>query len=189
MDMGLNPGDGCDLRSGGHPIDSSRHGEYAAGSLHGHLSNQTSSDFAHRSASRAHRLAGGLRLASRSRSAPQQTLNDELLCGVQWRNQPLPIFSLLYIVVDLWRSRWWTIPPLILGTNAILAFVFSGVITASTDSILMNNKETLHAWVYGHLFAPLLAPRNASLAYAVTMVLLTITDILPLYRKRIFLRI
>ena len=56
------------------------------------------------------------------------------------------LFSLLYIAVDLWRSRWWTIPALILGTNAILAFVLSGVITVSTDSILMNNKETLHAW-------------------------------------------
>jgi predicted acyltransferase len=99
------------------------------------------------------------------------------------------LFSLLYIVVDLWRSRWWTIPPLILGTNAILAFVLSGVITASTDNISMNNKETLHAWVYGHIFAPLLSPRNASLAYAVTMVLLNIVLILPLYRKRIFLRI
>ena len=99
------------------------------------------------------------------------------------------LFSLLYIVVDLWRSRWWTTPPLILGTNAILAFVLSGVITASTDSISMNSKETLHAWVYGHLFAPLLSPRNASLAYAVTMVLLNIILILPLYRKRIFLRI
>jgi predicted acyltransferase len=99
------------------------------------------------------------------------------------------LFSLLYIIVDLWRSRWWTIPPLILGTNAILAFVLSGVITASTDNISMNNKETLHAWVYGHIFAPLLSPRNASLAYAVTIVLLNIVLILPLYRKRIFLRI
>jgi predicted acyltransferase len=99
------------------------------------------------------------------------------------------LFSLLYIVVDLWRSRWWTMPALILGTNAILAFVLSGVITVSTDSILMNNKQTLHAWAYGHLFAPLLSPRNASLGYAVTMVLLNIILILPLYRKRIFLRI
>ena len=120
-------------------------------------------------------LTGGLLAACGWLLGPVLPLNKRLWTSsfaVFSGGISLFLFSLLYIVVDLWRSRWWTIPPLILGTNAILAFVLSGVITASTDSILMNNKETLHAWVYGHLFAPLLAPRNASLAYAVTMVLL-----------------
>jgi predicted acyltransferase len=137
-------------------------------------------------------LAGGLLAACGWLLDPVLPLNKRLWTSsfaVFSGGISLFLFSLLYIIVDLWRSRWWTIPALILGTNAILAFVLSGVITVATDNILMNNKETLHAWAYGHIFTPILSPRNASLAYAVTMVLLNILLILPLYRKRIFLRI
>jgi predicted acyltransferase len=103
----------------------------------------------------------------------------------------LLVFALLYGVVDLRRSRWWTWPALVFGTNAIFAFVLSSVITTLTDRIPIasgGGSLTLHRWAYQHLFATWLVPVHASLAYAITIVLLNLVVIWPLHRKRIFLR-
>lgn len=105
----------------------------------------------------------------------------------------LILFAALYTVVDLWRSRWWTPPVMVLGTNAILAFVISGVITTLSDRLHVPggsaHPTSLHHWAYQHVFAGWLAPVNASLAYALAITALNIVLILPLYQKRIFLRI
>ena len=47
----------------------------------------------------------------------------------------LVAFALFYWIVDVKRWRWWTPPALVLGTNAILAFVLSNVITTLSDRI------------------------------------------------------
>jgi predicted acyltransferase len=82
----------------------------------------------------------------------------------------------------------------IFGTNAILAFVLSSVITASLDAIHIGSQAggtvlSLHQAGYQYLFAPWLLPRFASLAYALAIVALNAAFLYPLYRKRIFLRI
>lgn len=105
----------------------------------------------------------------------------------------LLVFALLYGVVDLRLSRWWTWPALVFGTNAILAFVLSSVITTLTDRIHITsssgNSLTLHKWAYQHLFATWLEPVHASLAYAIAIVVRNLLLMWPLYRKRIFLRV
>lgn len=105
----------------------------------------------------------------------------------------LVVFALLYVVVDLRRSRWWTAPALVFGSNAILAFVLSGVVTTLSNRIHTyaagSGSLTLHKWGYQHLFARWLAPIHASLAYAIMIVLVNMLLILPLYRRRIFLRV
>jgi len=105
----------------------------------------------------------------------------------------LLVFSTLYAVLDIKRWRWWTLPALVFGTNAILAFALSNVITTLTDRIhvhLQNGSAlTLHNWVYSYGFATWLQPVNASLAYAITIVLLNLVLVYPLYRRRIFLRV
>ena len=85
---------------------------------------------------------------------------------------------------------------LIFGTNAILAFVLSSIITASLDAIhvstgpqLGGTDLSLHAAAHQYLFAPWLPPRLGSLAYALAIVALNAALLYPLYRKRIFLRI
>jgi predicted acyltransferase len=82
----------------------------------------------------------------------------------------------------------------IFGTNAILAFVLSSVITASLDAIHIGPRAgvavlSLHQAGYQYLFAPWLPARLASLAYALAIVALNAALLYPLYRKRIFLRI
>ena len=87
-------------------------------------------------------------------------------------------FALFYWIVDVKRWRWWTPPALVLGTNAILAFVLSTVITTLSDRIHVPHAVgaplTLHQWLYQHWFASWMAPVHASLAYAIMIVLLNI---------------
>jgi len=100
-------------------------------------------------------------------------------------------FAACYLVVDAWRFRRWASPLLVFGTNAILAFALSSVITTFMDRIHVNTGSgvlTLHEWG-NHIFAGILQPVHASLAYAVTIVLLNLALLYPLYRKRIFLRV
>jgi predicted acyltransferase len=104
----------------------------------------------------------------------------------------LLIFSALYFILDIKQRRRWSTPALIFGTNAILAFTLSGIITTLTDRIHITagdgTRDTLHHWAYQHVFATWLNPTNASLAYAITIVAINLALIYPLYRKRIFLR-
>jgi predicted acyltransferase len=106
----------------------------------------------------------------------------------------LVLFSALYFVLDVKRWRAWVAPALVFGTNAIFAFALSSVITTLADRIHVSvgasgSRVSLHQWGYQQLFATWLPPVNASLAYAVMIVLLNLVLVYPLYRKRIFLRI
>ena len=115
-------------------------------------------------------------------------------------------FGLLYWILDvratdvraqeMRSSARWMKPALtfasIFGTNAILAFVLSSVITASLDAIHLHVSGaplSLHHAGYQYLFASWLPPRLGSLAYALTIVALNAALLYPLYRKRIFLRL
>ena len=100
-------------------------------------------------------------------------------------------FAVVYFVVDVWRCRRGITPALILGTNAILAFVVSSVITSllSLHFVWHGMSETPHEWLNDRLFVSWLPVYPASLGYAIVIVLLNILLIYPLYRKRIFVRI
>jgi predicted acyltransferase len=125
-------------------------------------------------------------------------------------------FSLLYWILDVRtgvptavrdhlpiterRSIRWMKPAIsfasIFGTNAILAFVLSSVITATLDAIHLHiGPQTggialsLHQAAHQYLFATWLPPRIGSLAFALAIVALNAALLYPLYRKRIFLRI
>ncbi len=102
-------------------------------------------------------------------------------------------FALFYWIVDVKRWRTWTPPALVLGTNAILAFVLSTVITTLSDRIHVPDATgaplTLHKWLYQHWFASWMVPVHASLGYAIMIVLLNIATMWPLYHRRIFLRV
>lgn len=101
-------------------------------------------------------------------------------------------FSFFYWILDIRRWRAWATPLLVFGTNAILAFVLSGIITTLSDRLHVTSggdRLTLHTWGYSYLFLTWLRPIHASLAYAVSIVLLNLAILYPLYRKRIFLKL
>jgi predicted acyltransferase len=103
-------------------------------------------------------------------------------------------FSFCYWIAELRSSRWWTPPALVFGTNAILAFALSTVLNIILTSLIHVGAgsaapPTINEWVYGYIFSPWLSPQAASLAYAVTVLLLNLAIISLLYRKQIFLRV
>ena len=100
-------------------------------------------------------------------------------------------FSVFYFILDIKRWTRWSTPLLIFGTNAILAFALSNIITTLTDRIHIitaGSTLTIHQWL-NQILATSLAPIHASLVYAVAIVLFNLALIYPLYRKRIFLRL
>jgi predicted acyltransferase len=91
--------------------------------------------------------------------------------------------ALLYWIVDLRKWRGWTTPALIFGTNAIFAFALANMLSPLLG--LMHTPQ----WFYGRVFSRFLDPYNASLAWAITFLVLNMALLWPLYRKRWFVRI
>ncbi len=100
----------------------------------------------------------------------------------------LCLFALFYTIVDLNQSRRWTRPAIVFGTNALLAFTLSGLLTTALDRLHNSGPHapTLHTWGY-HLFTAWLSPTNASLAYALMIVLINLAVLYPFYRRGLFL--
>jgi predicted acyltransferase len=85
-----------------------------------------------------------------------------------------------------------TLPARIFGANAILAFIFSTIITTMASRITVTAIDGHAAKVPQaayEVFAQGLSPKNASLAYAVVIVLLNLLLLVPFYRKGISLKI
>src|SRR6266567_6039083 len=93
-----------------------------------------------------------------------------------------------YWIVDVRRHRGWTWPILVFGTNAIAAYVFSGLLAIALYGLSVGGN-TLMGQIYASVFAPLATPANASLLYALVYVFLCWVLIAGLYRKGIFLKI
>ncbi len=103
----------------------------------------------------------------------------------------LCLAGFLYLVDIRKHRRGWGF-LLIFGTNAILAYVLSDVVGWVFDLIhlpLRGRWLNLHAWLYRALFASWLAPKNASLGFALLYVAVVAALVYPLYRRRIFLRL
>ena len=101
------------------------------------------------------------------------------------------LFAGLFWLIDLHRyRRGWTL-PLVFGTNAILAFCLSQVITSLLNlfEVKSEGNQPLYTVFDAYLFSAWLPPRPASLAWAVCIVLFNAAIIYPLYRKRIFIRL
>ncbi len=105
----------------------------------------------------------------------------------------LVCFAFFYWLLDvrMWRGGW-TGPALVFGTNAILAFAISQVVTSVLDLIHVTGdgeRMNLHAWLNRYWFATWLPPRPASLLYAAMIVAVNLAMLYPLYRRRIFVRV
>jgi len=96
-------------------------------------------------------------------------------------------------IVDVQRITGWTKPFVIYGMNPILAYVGSGVMARIIYSILTvplgGHTTPLETAIYQVGFASWLEPKNASLAFAATVVLFWYAIVYLLYRKRIFLKV
>jgi predicted acyltransferase len=96
-------------------------------------------------------------------------------------------------IVDLHGVRRWTPFFVHYGLNPILAFVGSGVMARVIYSIIQvesgGRTVPLQSAIYQGWYASWLAPRNASLAFALTVVVVWWAILYVLYRRRIFLKV
>jgi predicted acyltransferase len=99
----------------------------------------------------------------------------------------------IYYLVDVRGEKRWAQPTLVFGMNAIAAFVLAGITARLLYMIKVTGAEgntmTLKAWIYDNLFASWLGDLNASLAYAITFIIVIWLCMLPLYRKKVFIKI
>jgi predicted acyltransferase len=98
------------------------------------------------------------------------------------------VFATVYAVIDLCGFRRGLLPAKVLGTNAILAFALSTILTSLFDRVHLDGLS-MHEWMYQNFFASWLSPYPSSLAYAIVIVFLNVLLLYPLYQKGFFVRV
>jgi predicted acyltransferase len=116
----------------------------------------------------------------------------------------LQFLALCYWLIDIKGYKSWTKPFVIFGVNAIVLFVGTGMMArlmgmnygfmGRLSSLLHVTKPdgspmALQPFVYNHLFASWLSPNNASLAFAISFILLWLFLMWLLFRKNIVIKI
>jgi predicted acyltransferase len=96
-------------------------------------------------------------------------------------------------IVDHNGIRWWTKPFVIFGLNPIVAFVGSGVMARCIYTLwhvdYQGKSVSLVDAIYQSVFLPWLPPRVASLAFAISFVLLWFGILSVLYKRNIVLKV
>jgi len=104
----------------------------------------------------------------------------------------LSIATIMWLV-DVHNLKGWTKPAVIYGVNPIIAFVGSGVMARCIYSIFKVTSDgkriPLETWLYQTFYLSWLSPVNASLAFAITFVVLWYLILLVLWRKNIILKV
>jgi predicted acyltransferase len=105
----------------------------------------------------------------------------------------LQFLALCYWMIDIKGYRRWARPFEIFGLNAIALYVVADLIAVLLEVIHISGpdgaKISLGSWVFEKLFASWASPVNASLAFAVTFVLVCLGLMWILYRRKIFIKI
>ena len=101
----------------------------------------------------------------------------------------LLILAAFWFLVQVRGYRRGTGALLVFGTNAITAYVISEVMSACLDHVMVAPHTNVLRWVYQHIAAVITWPALGSLAYSLLYVLVCWLLVLPLYRKKIFIKI
>ena len=109
----------------------------------------------------------------------------------------LAVFTLAYWTMDLcgWgkgSGKRWFWPWLVLGSNAIVAYMFSELLASTMGNIRFiadGEKTDLPVWIFNHVFANIPDPGWAAFAWSVTYLAICFLPIWFLYRKKIFIKV
>jgi len=102
--------------------------------------------------------------------------------------QAFAFLGLCYYFIDLRGYKRWSEPFVAYGVNAITVYVMSGVL-ARTLSVIRVGDSSLSAFLYENVFAAMLPPKPASLAYAITWIVGWYVVLLIMYRRKIIIKI
>jgi predicted acyltransferase len=99
-----------------------------------------------------------------------------------------------YWLIDVKGYKRWGWPFVVFGVNALALFVFSGIMARLLGMIRIAGTEagkevTLQQWIFSNFFLSWASPINASLAYAISFILLWLFLMWLLYRRRIYIKV
>jgi predicted acyltransferase len=100
----------------------------------------------------------------------------------------LQFLALCYWIIDIKGYRRWAKPFEVFGLNAIALYVVADLI-AELLGLIKVGEGSLGGWLYEHVFSSFASPVNASLAFAITFVLVCLVLMWILYRRKIFLKV
>jgi predicted acyltransferase len=104
----------------------------------------------------------------------------------------MQLLAACYWLIDVQGIKKWSMPFVYYGTNAIFVFVASGLLAKLLLRIKLGEVENQHSlWsmIYQNAYANWLSPRNASLAFAITLILLFGLILRWMYNKKIFVKV
>ncbi|MBL8183128.1 MAG: hypothetical protein JNL64_16130 [Blastocatellia bacterium] len=105
----------------------------------------------------------------------------------------LLILGACYWLIDIQGYKRWAWPFVVFGVNAMPLFVFSGIWARMHAAYRVTGPEgnpiSVQRWVMNNIFSPIFNPIDASLAFAVSFILLWLFLMWLLYRKQIFIRV
>jgi predicted acyltransferase len=104
----------------------------------------------------------------------------------------LLVLGICYWLIEGMLLKKWAVPFLIFGTNAIAVYVGSSLMAKLTGLIRISSEGSVLSFktlVYTHLLVPWAGNLNGSLVYPLILILIWIGITLPLYRKKIFIKI
>lgn len=105
----------------------------------------------------------------------------------------LLVLGCCYWLIDIQGYRRWARPFVIFGVNALPLFVFSGIMARMLGAYRVAGGDgklvPLQKWIFETAFLPIAQPIDASLAYAVSFILLWLLLMWLLYRKEIYLKV
>ncbi len=104
----------------------------------------------------------------------------------------LILLGLCLGLMDGFGAKKWAYPLLVLGTNAIFVYVASTVMVKLLLVIKVSTNKgaiALYAYIYNHLLVPLAGHLNGSLLFPFLLLSLWVLIMIPLYRKKIFIKI
>jgi predicted acyltransferase len=98
-----------------------------------------------------------------------------------------------YWLIDAKGIRRWSTPFIIFGVNALALYVFSGIMSNLLWQLRVTGatgaSASLQEWIFANFFLSWAAPVDASIAFAVSYVLLWLLLMWLLYRKRIYIKV
>jgi predicted acyltransferase len=112
----------------------------------------------------------------------------------------MELLAMCYWLIDVKGRRAWAWPFLVFGTNAITVFFASGIVGRLIGRVITlpdgeGGRITLMNWLYQRLAGgmqtaiPGISPSATSLTWAVLYVLFWLILLIPLYRRRIFIKV
>ncbi len=102
------------------------------------------------------------------------------------------ILALCYWLVDMRGWRRWAQPFLVFGSNAITAFVLSTLLSIASSDLRVTDGDrdrSIHGYIYVHWFKSIAHPNNGSLFFAIFFVAVCYLILLPLYVRRVFIKL